>query len=64
MSQTQEQIQEPGQTETEQPGKPKPKPKRVLCPYGSASPERDDAITVLGALKVATATQRGWCRGG
>jgi hypothetical protein len=29
----------------------------VLCPYGSASPERDDAITVLGALKVATARQ-------
>ncbi|MFF7199271.1 replication-relaxation family protein [Streptomyces sp. NPDC008079] len=49
------QTQEHGQTEAEQPGKPKPK--RVLYPYGSASPERDDTITVLGALKVATATQ-------
>lgn len=45
-----EQIQEREQNE-------KPKPKRVLYPYGSASSERDDAITVLGALKVATATQ-------
>ncbi|MFG1812104.1 replication-relaxation family protein [Streptomyces sp. NPDC049040] len=52
MSHTQEQVPEQGE-------KPKPKPKRrrVLYPYGSASPERDDAITVLGALKVATATQ-------
>jgi hypothetical protein len=50
VSHTQEQIQEPEQTE-------KPKPKRLLYPYGSASPERDDAIAVLGALKVATATQ-------
>ncbi|WP_202238265.1 replication-relaxation family protein [Actinacidiphila reveromycinica] len=48
-------TQEPGQTETEQSGKPKSK--RVLYPYGSASPERDDAITVLGVLKVATASQ-------
>jgi hypothetical protein len=35
----------------------KPKPRRLLYPYGSASAERDDAIAVLGALKVATATQ-------
>ncbi|MEU1535984.1 SDR family oxidoreductase [Streptomyces fagopyri] len=41
--------------EQEQSGKPKPK--RVLYPYGTASAERDDTITVLGALKVATATQ-------
>jgi Replication-relaxation len=54
-TQEQGQIQEPGQTETEPLGKPKRR--RVLYPYGSASPERDDAITVLGALKVATATQ-------
>ncbi|CAG7623812.1 hypothetical protein SBRY_170012 [Actinacidiphila bryophytorum] len=48
MSHTQE--QQPEQTE-------KPKRRRVLYPYGSASAERDDAITVLGALKIATATQ-------
>lgn len=38
-------------------GEAKPKRRPVLYPYGSASAERDDAIAVLGALKVATATQ-------
>lgn len=50
------QIQEQGQIQEPEQGE-KPGPKRVLYPYGSASSERDDAITVLGALKVATATQ-------
>ncbi|WP_225851263.1 replication-relaxation family protein [Streptomyces sp. HPF1205] len=49
-TQEQEQVQEREQTGT-------PKRRRVLYPYGSSSPERDDAITVLGALRVATATQ-------